>query len=83
MKVSAVITLLGKVKKTWTDSNNVERLSYKGNIMQDNGEIIDTISLTEEQFNTLATGKVYNVSANYGTGSNGGYLKITSITENK
>lgn len=83
MKVNAVVTLLGKLKTSWMDNNKVERFIYKGNIMQDNGEIVDTIRLTEEQFNTLATGKVYTISANYGTGLNGGYLKITSITENK
>lgn len=83
MRVNAEFTLIGKKKSVWKDNDNIERNSYKGNIAQDNGEIIATITLTEEQFNTLVAGRVYNASAIYGTGSNGGYLKITSITEKK
>ncbi len=83
MRVNAEFTLVGKKETKWFDENKVERTSRKGNFSQDNGEIIGSIALTEEQFNTLVAGRVYTASAIYGTGSNGGYLKITNIVEKK
>ncbi len=84
MRVKANITLVGKVIKQWTNKENgIERPLYYGNIVQENGEIVDTIRLTPEQYNTLLAGKQYTITADYGTGSNGGYLRIVDITETK
>lgn len=83
MRVIANVTLLGKVSKPWKDREGVERISYSANIMQNNGEIIDTIRLSQEQFNNLLAGKAYTITADYGNGSNGGYLRIVNIIETK
>lgn len=83
MRVNAVVQVLAKVSKPWKDESGNERLSYSANIMQNNGEIIDTLRLNAEQFAKIENGKMYNVCADYGTGRNGAYLRIVSITENK
>lgn len=83
MRVKVYVTLLGKVAKPWKDREGIERVSYSANVMQENGEIIDTIRLTQEQYNTLIAGKAYTVTADYGTGNNGGYLRIVDIAETK
>lgn len=83
MRVKANITLLGKVTKPWKDREGIDRVSYSANVMQENGEIIDTIRLTQEQYNPLLAGKAYTITADYGVGSNGGYLRIVDITETK
>lgn len=78
MRVKAYVTLLGKVAKPWKD-----RVLHYANVMQENGEIIDTVRLTQEQYNTLLAGKAYTITADYGTGNNGGYLRIVDIAETK
>lgn len=84
MRVTANVTLLGKVEKPWKDKEGNVRVSYSANIMQENGQIIDTLrSLTQEQFNYLVAGKSYVITADYSNGSNGGYLRIVNIVENK
>lgn len=83
MRIKSNVTLLGKVAKLWKDKEGNERVSYSANIMQENGEIIDTIRLTQEQYNPLLAGKAYTITADYGVGSNGGYLRIVDITETK
>lgn len=81
MRVKAEVQALGKVSKPYVDREGKDRLSYAANIMQNNGEIIDTIRLNQEQFNTITAGKVYTITADYGTGSNGGYLRIIDIVD--
>ena len=83
MRVKAVINLLGKVTKPWKDKDGNDRISYKVNYGQENNEIVDTLPVTFEQYNMLVVGKTYVVSADYGTGTNGGYLRVLDITENK
>ena len=83
MRVKATINVIGKVSKPWKDLEGKEHLSYSANIMQCNGEVIDTIRLTREQFDTVESGKNYTLTADYGTGKNGAYLKIVDITESK
>lgn len=81
MRVKADVQALGKVTKIWKDSDGKERLSYSVNVMQNNGEIIDTIRLTQDQYNAVLAGKAYTIIADYGTGNNGGYLRIVDIAE--
>lgn len=83
MRVQAVVTLIGKVTKTWKDEKGIEHVSHSGNISQNEGEIIDRIRLTQEQYNALIAGKLYAVTADYGIGKNGGYLRIVDIQEKK
>lgn len=79
MKVTANITVLAKIQRPWTDSTGTERTSYSANIMQNNGEIIDTLRLSLEQYNTIEANKQYLVNAEYGTGKNGAYLRLIDI----
>ena len=79
MKVTALVQVLGKVQKPWKDSEGNERISYSANIMQDNGTIIDTIRLSKEQFECVEANKPYTLEADFGTGKNGGYMRIAVI----
>ena len=83
MRLYANVNLLGKVVKPWKDKEGNERTSYSANIMQENGQIIDTLRLTQEQYNNVTAGKNYTITADYSNGSNGAYLRIVNISENK
>ena len=78
MRVTALVQVLGKIQKPWEDSEGNERISYSANIMQDNGTIIDTIRLSKEQFECVKD-KPYTLEVDFGTGKNGGYLRIAGI----
>jgi hypothetical protein len=80
MRISANVTILGKIQKPWIDNTGVERTSYSANIMQNNGEIVDTLRLSQEQYNSIEVKKEYILQADYGTGKNGGYLRLIDIT---
>ena len=79
MRVTALVQVLGKVQKPWKDSEGNERISYSANIMQDNGTIIYTIRLSKEQFECVEANKPYTLEADFGTGKNGGYMRIAGI----
>ena len=83
MRVKSYVHVLAKVKKAWKESQGVERLIYSANIMQEQGEIIDTIRLTQEQFDMIESNKNYVITADYATGKNGGYLRLASIAPEK
>ena len=80
MKLNANIAIIGKVAKPWTDSNGTDHLSYNINIMQENGQIVDTLRVSKEQ---VEAGKTYSFFAEYGTGKNGPYLRILDISSEK
>ena len=81
MRVKAVATILGKVEKAWTDKDGVTHPSYSVNIMQENGQIVETLRLNAEQYRSVEANKVYTIFADYGTSKNGAYLKIIDIAE--
>lgn len=83
MRVTAKIQVLAKIQKPWTDSNGVERLSNSINIMQDQGQVIDTLKLNQEQYNMVEANKPYTVVADYGSGKNGSYLRVVDIVADK
>lgn len=83
MRVIAKVQMVGKVQKPWTDSNGVERSSYSANIMQENGQIIDTIRLNQEQYNMVEANKPYTIIADYSTGKNGTFLRVVDIVADK
>jgi hypothetical protein len=84
MRLVGTIQVLAKLKNPWVDSNGNEKISYSANILQNNGEIIDTIRLSLEQFNSIEAGtKPYQITTDFGTGRNGGYLRIIDITPSK
>lgn len=83
MRLSAQVTILAKVAKPWKDKEGNERVSYSANFMQDNGQIIDSVRLTQEQYNVVVAGKNHTITADYGVGTNGGYLRVINISENK
>ncbi len=75
--------VLAKVQKPWTDSNGVERLSYSINIMQEQGQVIDTLRLNQDQYNMVEANKPYTIIADYGTGKNGSFLRVVDIVADK
>ncbi|MSS36922.1 hypothetical protein [Clostridium porci] len=83
MQVTAKVLLLGKVQKLWKDANGNSHTAFVGNIVQNNGEIIDTLRLTQEQYNMLEVNQSYIVNADFGVGKNGGYLRVVDITPSK
>lgn len=83
MRVTAGAHILAKVKKTWIDSNGVEHVSFSINIMQQNGEVIDTVRLTQEQYNLVEANKAYTIIADYGSGKNDSYLRVVDIIADK
>lgn len=83
MRVTATIFVLGKVSMPWKDKENNEHISYSINFMQGNGEIVDRLKLSEKQFNQIIVKKEYVITADYGTGSNGAYLRLLNIEEKK
>lgn len=83
MRVIAKVQIVGKVQKPWTDSNGVERSSYSANIMQENGQIIDTLRLNQEQYNMVEANKPYTIIADYGSGKNGSYIRVVDILADK
>lgn len=83
MRVTALVLLLGKVQKTWKDADGNPHITFAGNIVQNDGEIIDTLRLTKEQYDSLAVNQFYNINADFGVGKNGGYLRVVDITPSK
>ena len=82
MEVTAKVQLLGKIAQPWT-KDGIEHTSYKGHIAQNNFSIVETIKLSKEQFDSIEAGKAYTITADYGTGRNGGFLRINTFTEIK
>ena len=83
MKVLIPIKVLGKSKSPWTTKDGEERFSYKINYLQNNGEIIGTISVPENIFNQIENEKEYVLSGIFSTGKNGGYIRVTNIERDK
>lgn len=83
MRLTGNVHILAKIQKPWTDSNGVEKMSHIANIMQNGGEVIDTLRLYLEQFNSIEANKPYQIVADYGVGKNGSYLKLIDITPSK
>jgi hypothetical protein len=82
MRLIGTIQVLAKLKTPWIDSNGIEKVSYSANILQNNGEVIDTIRLSLEQFNSIDPNnkQPYQITADFGNGKHGGYLRIIDIT---
>lgn len=83
MRLSAKVHVLAKVQKPWTDSNGVEHISHTINIMQNNGEVIDTLRVSPNYYDQIEANKPYTIIADYGIGKNGGYLKVIEIFTEK
>lgn len=83
MNVEFSVYVLGKLIKHWTGSDGKEYFSYTVNIAQNDGEIIDTLRLSKEQYEMIEVKRPYLVNATYGVGKNGGYLRLISIQPEK
>lgn len=83
MRVTAHVFILARLQRPWTDSAGMEKMAYSANVSQLNGEVIDTIRLTKEQYDSVEANKSYLVTADYGIGKNGGYLRLVSIQPDK
>ncbi len=76
MKLTAIVHVLAKIQKPWTAEDGTQKMACSANIMQDNGEIISTIRLSQEQYNSIEANKSYSVTALFNVGKNGGYLRL-------
>lgn len=47
MRVIAKVHVLGKVSRPWKDRDGVNRVTNIANVSQNNGEIVDSIRLTQ------------------------------------
>lgn len=83
MRINANVLVLGKIQTPWTDSNGTVRTSYGANIVQENGEIVDKLRISLEQYNSIEPNKAYTLTGDYGIGKNGGYLRILSFVPAK
>ena len=83
MRLQANVLVIGKLKKPWTDTAGNQRVAYSANVVQNNGEVIDNIRLSEFQFSSLEVNQPYVITADFGRGQNGGYLHIVDITPQK
>jgi hypothetical protein len=79
MNILIKVFVLGKVVKTWTDSNGVEHMLFMLNYQQDNGQLVGQLRVPEEVANSVEAGKEYFLEANYGVGKNGGYIRVIGI----
>lgn len=83
MRLNGEIFILAKVERPWTDENGVSRTSFAINISQLDGQIIETLRLTQAQFQFVEAKKNYVITADYGVGKNGGYLRLVDISPTK
>jgi len=84
MRVTAKVHVLAKIQKPWIDSNGTERLSFSINIMQEQGQVIDTLRLNQEQFNLVEANKQFAIIADYNSkGKNGAFLNVIDIISEK
>lgn len=83
MKVTAKVHVLAKVQKPWTDSSGVGRLSHSINIMQENGQVIDSLRLSQEQYDLVEANKAYTIIADLSSGKNGSYIRVVDIVADK
>ena len=81
MHVYIKVTVLGKIIIPWTKDGK-EYKSYALNEQQNGGQIVGQIRVPEEIYNTVEVGKEYILEGIYGTGKNGGYIRITEICSN-
>ena len=83
MQLRATVTIIGKKFSIWKDKDGVEHKSFIANISQNNGEIVDSIRLNQEEFDKIEQNKIYTILCEYATSKNGNYLKIVEIIDNK
>ena len=79
MNILIKLHVLGIVSKPWTDEKGVEHTSYMLNYQQDNGMLVGQLRVPENIVNSVEVGKEYILEGSYGTGKNGGYIRVTGI----
>ena len=73
-------TIIGKVINKWTDKEGTEHSSSILNYQQNNGQHIGQLRVAEELFAQVEIGKEYFFDGEYGVGKNGGYIRVTGIS---
>lgn len=80
MKCKAKAKIIGKDSTEYTAKNGIEKKAFRVNISQENGKSIDTLSVSEDIFNTLIEEGTYLLEIESRKGMNGIYLKVLSAT---
>ena len=79
MLLKASVTVIGKDRQNYTDTYGTSKYLYVVNISQDNGKIVDTLHVSEEQFGMMEPGKECILEMVSKNGRNGLYLRTTTV----
>lgn len=80
MRVQIIVQAVGKGRNIFKNKDGQTVESRYGNFSQDGGAIVDTLRLTQEQFDAWEPGRTYIVKANLAKShSNGLYLQVLDI----
>lgn len=79
MLLKSNVNVIGKNVQNYVDANGMSKKLYVVNIYQDNGKIIDSLRVSEEQFALLEPGKEFVLEMTSGNGRNGLFLKTTAV----
>lgn len=74
------VTIIGKLINKWSDKEGNEHSSPILNYQQNNGQHIGQLRVAEELFAQVEAGKEYLFDGEYGVGKNGGYIRVTGIS---
>ncbi len=79
MLLKASVTVIGKDRQNYVDMNGVSKTLYIVNVAQDNGKVIETLHVSEEQFAMMEPGKEYILEMVSKNGRNGLYLRTSAV----
>lgn len=78
MFIQAVLRILSKKEKPFTAKDGSLRTTYSLNYSQLDDEIVGTISVSENIFNSCEKGKIYELTGEYRSSSNGNFISWQS-----
>ena len=79
VKVNLKVTVVGKNISLYKNQLGEEKKSCSVNCLQDDGQIVATLKVTEEIFAMLERGKEYILDGEYSETKYGNNIKITGI----
>lgn len=80
MHVQMRVQAVGKSRNSWRNKYDQAVDSLSGNFSQNGGALVDTLRLTQKQFDAWETDQSYLVKANLAKShSNGLYLQVLDI----
>lgn len=83
MLLKASVTVIGKDRQNYVDMNGASKTLYIVNIAQDNGKLIETLHVSEEQFAVMEPGKEFVLEMISKNGRNGLYLRTMAVYPTK